>query len=119
MPGRNGDAGDALIELAIAPHPVFRREGADLHMDLPVSVPDAVLGGKVAAPTPEGAVSLNVPRGANSGQVLRLKGRGGYARGRRGDLFAHLIVTLPETPDEALIRFAEDWRAKRPYKPRP
>lgn len=118
MPGRNGDAGDALIELVIAPHPVFRREGADLHMDLPISVPDAVLGGKVAAPTPEGTVSLNVPRGANSGQVLRLKGRGAYAQGRRGDLFARLIVTLPDTPDEALIRFAEEWRAKRPYTPR-
>lgn len=117
-PGRNGDSGDALIELVIAPHPIFRREGGDLHMDLPVSVPDAVLGGKVAAPTPEGPVSLNVPKGSNSGQTLRLKGRGAYAKGKRGDLFARLVVTLPDAPDEALTRFAEDWRNKRPYKPR-
>ena len=68
--------GDALIELVVRPHPVFRREGADLVMDVPVSVPDAVLGGKIEAPTPEGPVMLNVPKGSNSGTVLRLKGRG-------------------------------------------
>jgi DnaJ-class molecular chaperone len=116
--GRGG-AGDALIELKIRPHPVFRIEGADLVMDLPVSVPDAVLGGKVEAPTPEGAVQLTVPKGANSGQRLRLKGRGlSDSSGRRGDLFARLAVTLPETPDETLITFAEDWRKERPYAPK-
>lgn len=116
-PGRNGEPGDALIELVIAPHPVFRRDGADLHMDLSITVPDAVLGGKVSAPTPEGPVSLNVPKGSNSGRVLRLRGRGAYAKGKRGDLLARLVVTLPDTPDDKLIRFCEEWRAKRPYKP--
>lgn len=116
-PGRGAEAGDALIELKIAPHPLYRREGADLIVDAPVSVPDAVLGGKIEVPTPEGRVKVTVPKGANSGQVLRLKGRGGYQNGRRGDLKARLIVTLPETPDEALTRFAEEWRAKRPYSP--
>jgi DnaJ-class molecular chaperone len=72
--GRGGAAGDALIELAIRPHPVFRQEGADLHVDLPLSVPDAVLGAKVEAPTPEGAVTLTIPKHSNSGKVLRLKG---------------------------------------------
>ena len=116
--GRGG-AGDALIELKIKPHPVYRIEGADLVMDLPVSVPDAVLGGKVETPTPEGPVQLTVPKGANSGQRLRLKGRGlAGAAGKRGDLFARLIVTLPETPDEALVAFAEDWRKQRPYAPK-
>lgn len=115
-PGR-GEPGDALIELKIAPHPVFRLDGADLTMDLPVSVPDAVLGGKVQAPTPEGAVSVTIPAGSNSGQILRLKGRGAFVGGRRGDLKARLVVTLPETPDEALSKFAEEWRAKRPYRP--
>ncbi|MNJ30317.1 Curved DNA-binding protein [compost metagenome] len=86
-------------------------------MDLPVSVPDAVLGGKVSAPTPEGAVMMTIPKGSNSGRVLRLKGRGAYAGGRRGDLLAKLVVTLPETPDDDLIRFAAEWRDKRPYKP--
>jgi DnaJ-class molecular chaperone len=118
-PGRAGP-GDALIELAVRPHPVFRREGEALVMDLPVSVPDAVLGGKVEAPTPEGPVSLTVPKGSNSGATLRLKGRGLYdARAhRRGDLLARLVVTLPEQPDEDLQQFAEEWRKSRPYTPR-
>jgi len=117
-PGRAG-AGDALIELSIKPHPVFRREGEALVMDLPVSVPDAVLGGKVTAPTPDGAVTLSVPKGANSGQTLRLKGKGMVdAQGRRGDLLARLVVTLPDTPDAELEKFAETWRKDRPYTPR-
>ena len=118
-PGRAGP-GDALIELSIRPHPVFRREGEALVMDLPVSVPDAVLGGKVEAPTPEGPVSLTVPKGSNSGAMLRLKGRGLYdARThKRGDLLARLVVTLPEQPDAELERFAQDWRSSRPYTPR-
>ncbi|MGO4411197.1 MULTISPECIES: DnaJ C-terminal domain-containing protein [unclassified Brevundimonas] len=116
-PGRGGQAGDALIELRIAPHPVFKRDGADLSMDLPVSVPDAVLGGKIQVPTPEGAVMMTIPKGSNSGKMLRLKGRGAYAGGKRGDLLARLVVTLPETPDDELIRFATEWRDKRPYKP--
>lgn len=116
-PGRGGQAGDALIELKIAPHPVFKRDGADLTMDLPVSVPDAVLGGKIQVPTPEGAVMMTIPKGSNSGKVLRLKARGAYAGGKRGDLLAKLVVTLPETPDDELTRFATEWREKRPYKP--
>jgi DnaJ-class molecular chaperone len=114
-----GPAGDVMIELAIRPHPVYRLDGADLHMDLPVSVPDAVLGAKVDAPTPDGTVSLTVPPKANSGQVLRLKGRGACdEHGKRGDLFARLMVVLPEGPDEALTAFAREWREKRPYQPR-
>lgn len=113
-PGRLGEAGDALIELKIARHPLYRREGADLEMDLPIAFPDAVLGGKVTVPTPEGRVSMTVPAGSNSGKVLRLKGRGGYAGGKRGDLLAKLVVTLPETHDAALVKFAEEWRLRRP-----
>ena len=115
-PGRT-EAGDALIELRIAPHPVFKVDGADLTMDLPISVPDAVLGGKVECQTPDGTVSVTVPKGANSGQILRLKGRGAFAGGARGDLKARLIVTLPDTIDPILERVAEDWRANRAYKP--
>ena len=106
-----------LIELRIAPHPVFKVDGADLTMDLPISVPDAVLGGKVECQTPDGTVSVTVPKGANSGQILRLKGRGAFAGGARGDLKARLIVTLPDTIDPILERVAEDWRANRAYKP--
>jgi DnaJ-class molecular chaperone len=116
-PGRGGQAGDALIELKIAPHPIYKREGADLTMDLMVSVPDAVLGGKVQVQTPEGAVMMTIPAGTNSGKVLRLKGRGGFADGHRGDLLAKVMVTLPDEADDELIRFATQWREKRPYKP--
>ena len=88
-------------------------------MDLPISVPDAVLGGKVDAPTPDGPVTLTVPRGSNSGAQLRLKGRGFVnARGVRGDLLARLVVTLPEVVDPALDAFAEAWRKERPYSPK-
>jgi DnaJ-class molecular chaperone len=117
-PGRAG-AGDALIELAIRPHPIFKREGDNLIMDLPISVPDAVLGGKVEAPTPEGPVTLTVPPGSNSGSTLRLKGRGVTgATGRRGDLMARVVVTLPDNPDAELQKIAGTWRAERPYSPR-
>ncbi len=117
-PGRAG-AGDALIELALRPHPIYRREGDQLVMDLPVSVPDAVLGGKVEAPTPEGPVNLNVPKGSNSGSTLRLRKRGlADAKGRRGDLLARLVVTLPDQEDAALEAFAQSWRRDRPYAPR-
>jgi DnaJ-class molecular chaperone len=117
-PGRGGP-GDALIELHIKPHPVFRREGDGLVMDLPVSVPDAVLGGKVEAPTPDGPVTLSIPKGSNSGAKLRLKGRGlSDAKGHRGDLFARLVVTLPDAADAELEKFAETWRDKRPYAPK-
>jgi DnaJ-class molecular chaperone len=118
-PGRAGP-GDALIELVLRPHPVFRREGDTLAMDLPISVPDAVLGGKVEAPTPEGPVTLTIPKHSNSGAVLRLKGRGlpDGRSGKRGDLLAKLVVTLPEPPDADLERFADSWRRNRPYAPK-
>ncbi|MFA7262008.1 MAG: J domain-containing protein [Caulobacter sp.] len=116
--GRAGP-GDALIELGIKPHPLYRREGEVLHMDLPVSVPDAVLGGKIDAPTPDGMVTLTVPKGSNSGAQLRLKGRGFIGpKGQRGDLLARLVVTLPDAPDPQLEKFAEAWRKERPYSPK-
>ena len=117
-PGRAGP-GDAFIEIVIQPHPIYRREGDALVMDLPVTFYDAVLGGKVEAPTPDGPVTLTVPKGSNTGARLRLKGRGmADAKGHRGDLFARLVVTLPESPDPALETFAEEQKSKRPYSPR-
>ncbi len=119
QPGRAGSAGDALIELAIRPHPLYRREAADLHMDLPVTLYDAVLGSKVQAPTPDGEVSLSVPRGSTSGAVLRLKGRGAVdgQSGRRGDLFVKIMVALPDV-DDGLLSFAETLKRDHPYTPR-
>jgi DnaJ-class molecular chaperone len=117
-PGRAGP-GDAFIELTIAPHPTYRREGEALVMDVPITVYDAVLGGKAEAPTPDGPVTLTIPKGSNTGARLRLKGRGlADARGVRGDLFARLVVALPDTPDAELETFAEGWRKSRPYTPK-
>jgi DnaJ-class molecular chaperone len=118
--GRSGVHGDALIELVVRPHAIYRLDGADLKMDLPVSVPDAVLGARIQAPTPEGPVTLTVPKHSNSGRTLRLKGRGAVdpETGKRGDLLAELVVTLPDAADPALEAFAEQWRQERPYTPR-
>ena len=115
-PGRGGENGDALIELRIAPHPVFTRDGADLTMDQPVPLYDAVLGGKVPVRTPEGTVNLTIPKGSGSGKVMRLKGRGAYANGKRGDLLAKLMIVLPED-DEALTRLAQKARDEGPIRP--
>ncbi|MDO8912709.1 MAG: DnaJ C-terminal domain-containing protein [Phenylobacterium sp.] len=115
-PGRAGP-GDAFIELTIRPHSIFRREGDNLVMDLPVSIPDAILGGKVQAPTPDGPVNVSVPKGG--GSSLRLKGRGlSDAKGKRGDLLARIVLMLPEAIDPELEAFAETWRAERPYTAR-
>ncbi|TPW06750.1 MAG: heat shock protein DnaJ domain-containing protein [bacterium] len=115
-PGRGGPAGDALIELKVAKHPVFTRDGADLTMDQPVALYDAVLGGKVPVRTPEGTVSMTIPAGSSSGKVLRLKGRGAFADGKRGDLLAKLMINLPEDSAE-LTRLAQDIRDKGPMRP--
>jgi len=83
---------------------------------VPVTVYDAVLGGKAEAPTPDGPVTLTIPKGANTGTRLRLKGRGlADPHGRRGDLFARLVVALPDKPDAELEKFAETWKRERPY----
>ena len=115
-PGRGGPAGDALIELKIAKHPLFTRDGADLTMDQPVALYDAVLGGKIPVRTPEGTVMMTIPKGSSSGKVLRLKGRGAFQDGRRGDLLAKLMIVLPEG-DERLTKLAEAARDEGPIKP--
>ena len=115
-PGRGGPAGDALIELRVAKHPVFTRDGADLTMDQPVALYDAVLGGKAPVRTPEGTVMMTVPAGSSSGKILRLKGRGAFQNGKRGDLLAKLMIVLPEG-DERLKRLAEAARDEGPIKP--
>jgi DnaJ-class molecular chaperone len=116
--GRNGGPpGDILIQIAIAPHPSMTREGNDIRMDLPVTLKEAVLGGKVPVPTITGTVSLSIPPNANSGTVLRLKGKGVTpAGGTAGDLYVKLVVTLPERADAELTKFAEGWTAD--YDPR-
>lgn len=118
-PGASGrsEAGDALITMKIAPHPLFTRDGPDLTMDLPVSLADAVLGGKIPVRTPEGTVSMTIPKGSSSGKVLRLKGRGAFADGKRGDLRAKLMVMLPESENDALTKLAQAMRDTGPFTP--
>jgi DnaJ-class molecular chaperone len=107
-----------LIHVTVAPHPYFTRDGHDLKIDLPVTLKEAVLGGKVPVRTLTGTVSLSVPAGSNSGKVLRLKGKGipGHGQERTGDLYVRLIVTLPDGSDSDLKHFAEHWHVD--YDPR-
>lgn len=117
--GRRGaPAGDVMIQVAVAPHPYFTRDGRDLRMDLPITLQEAVLGAKVAVPTLTGTVTLSVPPGSNTGSVLRLKGKGIPAAGAEaaGDFYVKLVVTLPDKPDDALRDFAQGW--KNGYDPR-
>jgi DnaJ-class molecular chaperone len=119
-PGFNGGPpGDLLIAIAVTPHPKFRREGNDIAFDLPISLPEAVLGAKVEVEAPGGTVRLAVPPGSNSGTTLRLRGRGvPRADGSRGDALARLIVTLPDPPDQVLKDFAASWQHGQGHNPR-
>ena len=115
-----GPAGDALIEIKIAVHPWFKAEGSDIHLTVPVTLTEAVLGAKIEVPTIDGPVTMNIRKGANSGDKLRLKGKG-LAKARntgRGDQIITLQVRLPETHDEELQRFAEKWGKNHAYNPR-
>jgi DnaJ-class molecular chaperone len=108
-----GPPGDALIEVAVRPHPLFRRQGDDIHVELPLPLQDAVLGGRITVPTPSGPVSMKVPKWSNTGSVLRLKGRGVPRRdGTRGDEYVTLKVMLPEKPDPELERLIAQWTAE-------
>lgn len=116
-PGANGGtAGDLLATVTVAAHPYLTREGLNLRMDLPVTLKEAVLGGAVTVPTLTGPVQLKVPAGANTGTLLRLKGKGIAAGGQQGDLYVRLVVALPDAADAALKRFVENWKAD--YDPR-
>jgi DnaJ-class molecular chaperone len=116
MPGLGeGPPGDALVEVGVKPHPVFKREGNDIVVDLPISFDEAVLGGKVEVPTIGGRVAATVPAGSNTGQTLRLKGRG--VKGK-GDQLVKLTVMMPDTVDGELKSFAEEWRKTHAYDPR-
>jgi DnaJ-class molecular chaperone len=114
QPGAGGGpSGDALIALTVAPHPFFRREGADIHVELPVTLTEAVEGGKISVPTIAGPVSMTIPAGSNTGARLRLRGRGVALRGGvPGDQYVTLKVVLPRTPDPALRDFLKTWGAR-------
>jgi DnaJ-class molecular chaperone len=120
-PGFGGGApGDALIELTVRPHPLFIRQGDDIVIELPITIDEAVLGGKVETPTVSGRVALSVPKGATSGQTLRLRGRGVKRRDGKGhgDQLVKLKVVMPAQIDGELEEFMKQWRERHRYDPR-
>lgn len=116
----NAPPGDAYVEISVRPHPLFERQGDDIYVDLPISLPEAVLGGRARAPTISGPVNVTIPKGASSGQVLRLRGRGvpaGRSDGR-GDQYVRLKVVLPDRIDPELETFMKGWVERHGYDPR-
>ena len=118
LPGPGGAAGDALITVTIAEHPLFKRDGLNLRLEVPVTLYEAVLGGKVRVPTLDGAVELAIPRGTNSGRTLRVKGKGLPGKDGAGDLYATIRIMLPESGDTDLEQLMKKWRDEKPYDPR-
>ncbi len=110
-----GDPGDALVTVKFERHKIFRRDGNDLRVDVPITLYEAVLGARVRVPTLDGSVELSLPVGVKTDKALRLKGKGLYGE---GDLFASIKIVLPEGGDpdlESLMRF---WREQKPYRVR-
>jgi len=119
QPGHGGaEAGDALLAIHVNPHPNFRRDGNDIRSTLPVTPGEALGGAKVAVPTVSGTVNVTVPKGSNTGTVLRLRGKGVAAKSGAGDHFIELQVVLPSAPDDDLVKAVTEWEAKHPYDPR-
>ena len=119
--GVNGGAtGDAIVTIHYAPHPLFKVEGRDLRLELPVTLYEATLGAKIRVPTLEGAVEATIPPGTSSGRSLRLRGKGLPAAGELalGDLLATIRIVLPPQEDAAFTALMREWRDKKPYDPR-
>jgi DnaJ-class molecular chaperone len=110
-----GEPGDALVTIKFERHKQFRRDGKDLRVELPITLYEAVLGGKVRVPTLDGSVELNLPAGVDTAKSLRLKGKGLHGE---GDIYVSLKIVLPAGGDpdlESLMRF---WRDQKAYKVR-
>lgn len=117
-PSPNGRPGDMLIEIDVRPHPYLTRRGDNIHVEVPISLSEAVLGGRIKVPTPTGSVTVRVPKWSNTGSTLRLKGKGvRRADGSRGDEYVKLRIMLPEKPDPDLESFVADWPAGGSHHP--
>jgi DnaJ-class molecular chaperone len=114
-----GESGDALVEIRVRAHALFKRDDDDILLDVPITIDEAVLGAKVEVPTISGRVQLTVPKGTNSGRVFRLKGKGVKSAGRTepGDQLVTVRIVLPETIDDNLAYFFSEWRQKHSYDP--
>jgi DnaJ-class molecular chaperone len=117
LPGPGG-IGDALITIKIALHPLFKLDGTNLRIEVPITLYEAVLGAKVRVPTLDGAVDLAIPPGTNSGRTFRIAGKGMPGEGRAGDLYATVRIMLPESADREFEELMRKWRDHRPYDPR-
>lgn len=115
-----GPSGDALITVHVRAHAVFRRDGDDILITLPITIDEAVLGAKVTAPTIDGPVELTIPEGASSGKVMRLRGRGVARAGQKmkGDQKIELKIVAPPAPDAALHEFLSEWQKTQSFDPR-
>jgi DnaJ-class molecular chaperone len=115
-----GEPGDALITVKVAAHPYFKLDGRDMRLELPVTVYEAALGGRVQTPTLDGKVELTIPPHSNAGRVLRLRGKGLPATDGKiaGDLYVSLKIVLPETASGDLDERMREWRDSHPYDPR-
>lgn len=114
----DGTPGDALIAVSVRAHPTFKRKNDDILVDIPISLPEAILGGQIEVPTVSGTVSMTVPKGTNSSTTLRLKSKGVKARSGTGDQLVTLKIMLPKLLDEELTTFMEQWQASHSYDPR-
>ena len=115
-----GPSGDLHLEIRVRPHPQFTRKDNDIYAELPVTLGEAMLGGRIEVPTVDGTVSMTVPKGSNTGTRLRVRGKGAPppGGGPRGDHYVTLKVVLPPSPDAELVRFVEEWSPKHPYRVR-
>lgn len=113
-----GPRGDAQVTVTVRPHPLFRREGDNIMITLPITLDEAILGAKVAVPTIGGDVALTIPKGSSSGKVLRLRGRGVQGRDGTGDQLVELRIVVPKSEDEKLTAFMEEWRKSSHDDPR-
>ena len=111
----DGKDGNAYVKILINPDPIFRRDKNNIHIDMPVTLGDAVLGGKIDVPTIDGTVSVSIPKNSNTGTQLRLKGKGLRAT-KKGDQFVHLKIILPKKPDKVFLEFIKKWSQAHPYK---
>jgi len=114
-----GGFGDALIEVEIKPDRSFTRQGDDIYLEWPITLTEAVLGGRIKVPTPTGAVTMSVPKGSNTGTTLRLRGKGAPRHaGGHADQLVKLKVVLPKEPDPELETFVSNWEGGKTYNPR-
>jgi DnaJ-class molecular chaperone len=116
---RGMEPGDALVEIKVRPHASFSREGDDVKLELPVTIDEAVLGGKIEVQTVSGRVQLTIPKGTSSGRVFRLKGKGvrNLTTGAHGDQLVTIRIVMPEKIDDELSYFFSEWKQKHQYDP--